>query len=59
MKKKGIGTTFTVQWLRLYASTAVDAGLIPDQGPKILPDAWPPPKKKRKEKRKTMTQTNS
>ena len=47
-----------VQWLRLHASTAGDAGLITDQGTKILPDAWPPPKK-RKEKRKKMTQKSS
>ena len=29
------GTSLVVQWLRLYAPTAVGAGLIPGQGAKI------------------------
>ena len=29
-----------VQWLKLQASKAGDAGLIPNQGTKILPAAW-------------------
>ena len=35
------------QWLRLCASTAGDAGLIPGQGTKILHALWPGQKKKK------------
>ena len=30
------GTSLTVQWLKLHASTSGGAGLIPGQGTKIL-----------------------
>ena len=39
-----------VQWLRLCASSARDAGLIPSQGTKIPHAMWPTIKKKEKEK---------
>ena len=34
------GTFLVVQWLRLYAATAVGLDLIPGQGSKILLATW-------------------
>ena len=34
------GTSLVVQWLGLYASTAVGTDLIPHQGTKILQATW-------------------
>ena len=36
LKDRGTGTSLVVQWLRLYASTAGDTGLIPGWETKIL-----------------------
>ena len=44
-----VGTSLVVQWLRLRASTAGDAGSIPGWGTKILHAAWCSQKKKKKE----------
>ena len=42
------GTSLEVQWLRLRASNAGDAGLIPGQGTKIPHDSKTKKKKKKK-----------
>ena len=44
-----LGTSLAVQGLRLCASTAGGAGLIPGQGTKILYALWHSKKKKKKE----------
>ena len=51
LKKLKIGDFLTVQWLRLRASTAGGAGLIPGQGTKI-PHAMQSKKEKKKAKTK-------
>ena len=54
MKFRNKRTSLAVQWLRLCASTAEGAGLIPGQGSKILHAAWHGQKKfflKKKEMR--------
>ena len=43
--KSGPGTSLAVQWLRLYASNAGDAGSIPGWGAKIPHAAWSGQKK--------------
>ena len=50
-REKERGTSLVVQWLRLLASTAGDAGLIPGQKTKI-PQAGLLSQKKKKRKRK-------
>ena len=49
-----IGTSLVVQWLRLCAE---GAGLIPDQGTKILYVTPPPKKKKRKKNHRSNAPT--
>ena len=43
-----------IQWLGLCTSTAVDMGLIPGRGTKILHAKQPWPKKKKKKNLKTL-----
>ena len=50
-KNRSLGTSLVVQWLRLHASTAVGAGLIPGRGTKIPHTVWCGQKIKLKKKK--------
>ena len=51
LKKKKLGTSLVVQWLRLHASTTVDRGSIP-WGTRILHATWLSQKKKKNKEKK-------
>ena len=55
LKDRGTGTSLVVQWLRLYASTAGDTGLIPGWETKILHAILCHRKKKKRFKRNNQT----